>query len=343
MKLRSIALAGAAVMALSAPAAASTYTGWYLGLGVGYGYPELMGTSTYMPSGTKHVSYDPDALGFVSAGYKWDSNIRTEIELGYKGHSTDPDTYLKEKMGGGVTIKSAMFDVVYDLPLTDDLTWSIGGGLGAGAVLQDTKWGTTQLIYGQRTGFMWQGITGFSISISDSVDLFLDYRYRSSEVDSDFKSNVWYANPVHIKEFRENDGVIGFRWFLEPPLPPPPPPPPRPCPVKTYIVFFDFDKSNLTDAAQQVVAEAVKATKAPASCNLVKVLVTGHTDTVGSDNYNQALSLRRAGAVKDEMVREGVDGSVISIEGKSFHDPLVPTGPGVREPQNRRAVIDLGG
>jgi len=64
---------------------------------------------------------------------------------------------------------------------------------------------------------------------------------------------------------------------------------------------------------------------------------------VGSDSYNQALSIRRADSVKDEMIREGMDGSTISIEGKSFHDPLVQTGPGVREPQNRRAVIDLGG
>jgi len=63
---------------------------------------------------------------------------------------------------------------------------------------------------------------------------------------------------------------------------------------------------------------------------------------VGSDMYNQALSVRRAEAVKDAMVTQGVDGSEVSIEGKSFHDPLVATGPGVREPQNRRAVIDLG-
>jgi len=110
--------------------------------------------------------------------------------------------------------------------------------------------------------------------------------------------------------------------------------------VKTFIVFFDFDKSNLTEKAQEVVAEAVKTAKAN---GMVKVLVTGHTDTVGSDRYNQALSERRAQSVKDEMVREGMDGGTISIEGKSFHDPLVPTGPGVREPQNRRAVIDLGG
>jgi outer membrane protein OmpA-like peptidoglycan-associated protein len=47
--------------------------------------------------------------------------------------------------------------------------------------------------------------------------------------------------------------------------------------------------------------------------------------------------------VKDEMVRQGLAADSIAIEGKSFHDPLVPTGPGVREPKNRRAVIDLGG
>jgi autotransporter-associated beta strand protein len=125
-----------------------------------------------------------------------------------------------------------------------------------------------------------------------------------------------------------------------PPAPPPPPPPPPPAPVKTFIVFFDFNKSDITDKAQQVIAEAVRLVKAS---GFVKILVTGHTDTVGSDSYNQALSIRRAQSVKDEMTREGVDGSGIAIEGKSFHDPLVPTGPDVREPQNRRAVIDLGG
>jgi outer membrane protein OmpA-like peptidoglycan-associated protein len=143
--------------------------------------------------------------------------------------------------------------------------------------------------------------------------------------------------------------MVGLSWRLgaeAPPPPPPPPPPlppappPPPPPVKTFIVFFDFDMSNLTDKALEVVQEAVHTAK---TNGFVKVLVTGHTDTVGSDSYNQALSIRRAESVKDEMVKEGLDGSGISIEGKSFHDPLVPTGPGVREPQNRRAVIDLGG
>ena len=109
--------------------------------------------------------------------------------------------------------------------------------------------------------------------------------------------------------------------------------------MKTFIVFFDFNKSNLTTEAQNVVSEAVKAAK---DSGAVRILITGHTDTVGSDSYNQGLSERRAQSVKDEMVREGLAENEIATVGKSFHEPLVATGPGVREPQNRRAVIDLG-
>jgi outer membrane protein OmpA-like peptidoglycan-associated protein len=109
--------------------------------------------------------------------------------------------------------------------------------------------------------------------------------------------------------------------------------------VRTFIVFFDFDRSNLTAEAQQVVAEAVRTAR---QSGMVRVVVTGHTDTVGSMAYNQALSERRAQSVKDEMVREGLGANTIMTVGRNFSDPLVQTGPGVREPQNRRAVIDLG-
>jgi outer membrane protein OmpA-like peptidoglycan-associated protein len=75
---------------------------------------------------------------------------------------------------------------------------------------------------------------------------------------------------------------------------------------------------------------------------MVKVQIAGHTDTVGSDDYNTKLSLARAATVKDEMVRLGMDGKAIAVEGKGYHEPLVATAANVREPQNRRAVIDLG-
>jgi outer membrane protein OmpA-like peptidoglycan-associated protein len=115
---------------------------------------------------------------------------------------------------------------------------------------------------------------------------------------------------------------------------------PGPPPVvKRYIVFFDFDKSNLSMEAQQVIATAVTSIK---NTGMARIVVTGHTDTVGSQSYNQALSERRASAVKGEMTRLGLNANDIGTVGKSFSEPLIATGPGVREPQNRRAVIDLG-
>jgi len=189
-------------------------------------------------------------------------------------------------------------------------------------------------------------MTGPTYSINDNLDLTLEYRYRSLSVTKAYGTGFVGFEP-QLKNINEQALMVGVRWYLDHPAPPPPPPapmpppppPPAPKPVTTYIVFFDFNKSNLTAEAQSVVSEAVKTAKAN---GMVKVMVTGHTDTVGSDSYNMGLSVRRAQAVKDAMVAQGMGGDTISIEGKGFHDPLVPTGPGVREPQNRRAVIDLG-
>jgi outer membrane protein OmpA-like peptidoglycan-associated protein len=116
----------------------------------------------------------------------------------------------------------------------------------------------------------------------------------------------------------------------------PPAPPPA---ITRFVVFFDFDRSNLTAEASDVVAVAVRTAQ---QTGMVRVVVTGHTDTVGSQRYNQMLSERRAGAVRTEILRLGMNPSDITATGANFSEPLVPTGPGVREPQNRRAVIDLG-
>ena len=141
--------------------------------------------------------------------------------------------------------------------------------------------------------------------------------------------------------------------YVPPPAPPAPPayippPPPAPAPAvvtetvqtpRQFMVFFDFDRSNLSADAKEIVAKAVDAAR---QVGTVRIVVTGHTDTVGSRRYNQALSERRAAAVKREMMRDGFDGHNIVTIGRNFSEPLIATGPGIREPQNRRAVIDLG-
>jgi OOP family OmpA-OmpF porin len=70
-----------------------------------------------------------------------------------------------------------------------------------------------------------------------------------------------------------------------------------------------------------------------------RIEVNGYTDTSGTPQYNQGLSVRRARAVQAELVRDGVPQNAITIQGFGENNLLVPTGNGVREPQNRRVEI----
>nr|WP_238578779.1 OmpA family protein [Inquilinus limosus] len=101
-------------------------------------------------------------------------------------------------------------------------------------------------------------------------------------------------------------------------------------------MFFDFDSSRLTPEARSIVASAATDALRGES---TRIDVTGHTDRSGTDAYNQALSVRRAEAVRRELVADGVADSLIIVRGVGESDPLVPTADGVREPQNRRVEI----
>lgn len=105
-----------------------------------------------------------------------------------------------------------------------------------------------------------------------------------------------------------------------------------------YMVFFEFDESYLTAEGRRVVEAAAQSARQD---GYAQVTVTGHTDTVGSAEYNQALSERRAESVRAALVELGIPGDQITTRGVGFNDLLVPTGDGVREAQNRRAVIDI--
>ncbi|MDB5392925.1 MAG: OmpA family protein, partial [Rhodospirillales bacterium] len=117
---------------------------------------------------------------------------------------------------------------------------------------------------------------------------------------------------------------------------PPPVVAPAPSVPKSYLVFFDFNKSDLTPQAVTIVDQAAH-NAGPAG--VTKLEVTGHTDTVGSDAYNMRLSRRRAESVAAQLEKDGVPSSEIEIVAKGKRDLLVPTADGVKEPQNRRVQI----
>jgi opacity protein-like surface antigen len=132
---------------------------------------------------------------------------------------------------------------------------------------------------------------------------------------------------------------LAYNWGAPPMGMVPPAPPAPPGQVQSFIVFFDFDRATLTSTAVQTIQQAAAQAK---SGQVARLTVTGHADRSGSDAYNMALSLRRANAVKDQLVRDGIAASSIAIIGRGESQPLVPTADGVREPQNRRVEIVLG-
>jgi len=105
---------------------------------------------------------------------------------------------------------------------------------------------------------------------------------------------------------------------------------------RQFTVFFDFDKADISGDANRVLVQAADSAK---SGSFTRITATGHTDTMGSPRYNMALSIRRANAVRDVLVREGIPASAIVVIGRGETQLLVPTPDQTKEPRNRRVEI----
>ena len=208
------------------------------------------------------------------------------------------------------------------------------------------------LIDGSGWRFGYQAIAGLRFEFSPAVAFDLDYRYLGTP-DQTITNNASARYPFphgtggtncctggrFTSRYNSNNLVASITMkFGAPPAPPPPlpPAPPPPPPQKVFLVFFDWDKYNITPEGEKIIELAAQQYKAGGS---VKLQVTGYTDTTGSYNYNQRLSERRANAVATRMAALGVARSDMAVSGRSFNDLRVPTPLGVREPQNRRVEI----
>ncbi|OFZ84671.1 MAG: hypothetical protein A2W21_09330 [Betaproteobacteria bacterium RBG_16_66_20] len=137
------------------------------------------------------------------------------------------------------------------------------------------------------------------------------------------------------------------------PTPPPPPPPvkpavkpkPKPKPVAEKVtlaadVLFDFDKSILKTEGKNKLDDLATKVKA---INLEVVIAIGHTDSIGSDAYNQKLSVRRAESVKAYLVSKGVEPNRIYTEGKGEKQPVASNKTKDGRQKNRRVEIEVIG
>ncbi|MGB4362174.1 MAG: OmpA family protein [Rhodoferax sp.] len=127
---------------------------------------------------------------------------------------------------------------------------------------------------------------------------------------------------------------------------PAPAPAPKPAPVApakvTYAAdaFFDFDKSVLKPEGKAKLDDLVAKTK---DINLEVVIAVGHTDAVGTDGYNQKLSVRRSEAVKAYLVSKGIEKNRIYTEGKGEAQPVADNKTSEGRSKNRRVEVEVVG
>lgn len=344
MTLRSALLGTAVAVALGGAAQAAQINGWYVSLEGGANWIDDWNHDFFSAALPSQAGLDTGWAVLASVGYGW-NGWRIEFETGYRDN--DVDTYTLN--GAPITVTadvweaSFMANILYDIGLTENLSLSLGAGAGGdfsnvniafgGPSFEDDDW-----------SFAYQGIAGVNYAVGRQTSVFLNYRYmRIVDAEFDFRpaTAVFLTN---ADDAVKHTATIGLRYaFYSPavadmtPVSPPPEPIASSVP-RQFIVFFGFNKYNLTSEALRVISEAVVAAKDTGSAT---VLITGHTDTVGSNDYNQRLSMRRSNAVKAEMVRQGIPTSAISNTGKGETELLVQTADGVKEPQNRRATIDL--
>jgi OOP family OmpA-OmpF porin len=296
----------------------------------------------------------------VSLGYGLRNGLRLEIEGGARQNALGSvNVAIAGANTGGDEIKyTAMFNALYDFDLTSmgsPIMPYVGAGLGyaysqnRNARISGFSNGLPLLLRtnGGDGALAYQVILGAALPIAavPGLALTLEYRFMGLGTDRTINWQSFAGNQSTRASIKQSDDynhsiLLGVRYAFNA-APAAVAAPIAPAPVtasRTYLVFFDWDRADLTDRARQIIAEAAQATTKVA---VTRIEVSGHTDTTGTAKYNQGLSVRRAQNVAAELVRLGVPKAAITTQGFGFSKPLVATGPNVREPQNRRVEIVL--
>jgi len=340
------ALLGSAILLATAASgfAQTGPNGPYVRVEGGLSVPGDMSARIGALSGT----FDRD-LGFIgglAAGYQI-GQFRAEVDGDYS--QNDASSFkvggTSVSLSGHTSNISFMLNGLYDINLGMPIVPYIGAGVGA----TDLRFNSVAITSGpfagattgnvDRWGLAIQPIVGISYSITPQISVAGEYRYLYGVDEVHFGSTTVTNREHHI--------LLSATWHFGSPAAPPPvmpvaaPPAPPPAAVapqqQMFIVFFEFDKSSLTPDGKKVVDAAAAAFKSGKS----GVAIAGYTDLAGTQQYNLALSKRRADTVKAALVRDGVPASAIKESYHGKENPRVPTADGVREPQNRRVEITM--
>ncbi|WP_245762262.1 OmpA family protein [Falsiroseomonas stagni] len=361
MRIRN-ALLAATFLALPLAAQAQPISGLYVGAGAGVNLlqesdvsisgPLAAGLTRADRSATVEFSYG--WVGVVSLGYGFGNGVRAELEASYRTNEVDSITGFNTRplrSSGTATSYGIMANALYDFDLGAGSFMTPYVGVGAGyqwhsydGVRARSSNGASVTIDGDDGQFAYQAIVGaaFPIAAAPGLAVTAEYRFMGTlQPNIDVRTTGTTTRGSTDVDNYNHSLLIGLRYAFG--VTPPPAPVVAPTPVvapaapRTYLVFFDFDRADLTDRARQIIGEAATNSRT----GTTRIEVSGHADRSGTPQYNQRLSERRAAAVAAELERRGVARSAMAIQAFGESRPLVPTADGVREPQNRRVEIVL--
>jgi outer membrane protein OmpA-like peptidoglycan-associated protein len=347
MKLRSALLAATVLGLPMAAAHAQAIDGPYVAGGAGINFLQNQNPRLGVPgasvSGSSQSAIGPTVV--LSTGWGFGNGLRAELEGDFiRNATTTPN--------GGELKAGAMANVLYDfvgiVPVVQPYI-----GIGAGyqwAIEQQPHGAGPGFTYSGQTGarnaFAYQAILGMAYPIDSVPGLAVtaEYRFMGLEGSRSYGVTVVPATgpAVHGQLTPRTDYnhsiLIGLRYSFgaAPVAAAPEPTPVAEVGAKSFLVFFDWDRADLTSRGVGIVQDAATYSQ---SNRFTRIDVDGNTDTSGTPAYNQGLSERRAHTVAGQLVRDGVPQNAISMHAYGDTKLLVPTGPGVREPQNRRVEI----
>jgi outer membrane protein OmpA-like peptidoglycan-associated protein len=346
------ALLGASMLVLpmiaTMNAHAQAIEGPYVAGGLGFDFLQDENPRFGLPGGvvTKHSHPYLGGTGVLSMGWGFGNGFRAEVEGDFIENGLHNPGGLEKKAGA---MANVLYDFVGVVPMVQPY---VGVGVGY-------QWVIDQGLHGAGPGytyygpdhnqgdFAYQAILGVSYPIQSMPGLALTAEYRFMGLMGDRSYGVTVTptagasshGAITFRDDYNHSVLIGLRYtFGQAPAPVPAmaPMPVADMGAKTFLVFFDWDRADLTDRASGIVRDAASYSR---SNQYTRIDVDGNTDTSGTPTYNQGLSERRARVVAGELVRDGVPQNVISMHAYGDTKLLVPTGPGVREPQNRRVEI----
>jgi OOP family OmpA-OmpF porin len=333
----------AALMASTAGAAYAT-EGWYGRADAGY---SVGGEIDF--GGSNNYELENDWSQHLGLGYAFANGFRAEGEISHRYNDFGDDAAIPLD-DGNVHAWAAMLNGYYDFNRGGSVQPYIGVGVGGARLNISADGPALGFIKDDDTVLAYQAMIGIAFDLTEQLALDVGYRYFvADEVELDgISPNLTAA--AFTADYEHQAVTLGLRYqFAAPPPPPPPPvvappppPPPPPvavaCPTSEFVVYFEWDRSNLNQAALETIDAAVARAR---QCNVSGVVVVGHTDTSGSAQYNIGLSERRASVVRDALVARGIGAGSITTQARGETELARATRDGVREPLNRRTAVTI--